>query len=120
MSIKRTTRFTRRKPLYRKKPLAKYSKKPHRMAKRFVPKWSIKVVKERSGNQCERYFMATLANNDLRMWRCRHVAAPIPHHVHPRARGGNHQPENLKDLCIRCHTWVHANPKAATMEGLLK
>lgn len=62
----------------------------------------------RSGGQCEGRIMLV----------CSMGAAQV-HHVIPRGRGGTHDLINLVALCEPCHSWVHANPVAATQRGLL-
>lgn len=41
------------------------------------------------------------------------------HHVILRSRGGVDEAWNLRWLCRAGHTWVHANPEAATARGLM-
>jgi hypothetical protein len=41
------------------------------------------------------------------------------HHRKIRKQGGSNSEDNLADLCIACHQWVHANPEMAYRLGLL-
>ena len=49
--------------------------------------------------------------------RCEHGFFGGPHHRKLRSRGGGHEPENLADLCVSCHSWVHHNIAEATEAG---
>ena len=44
------------------------------------------------------------------------------HHIHARGRGGPLVPGEggLKALCRECHSWAHANTRAARAKGLLR
>lgn len=41
------------------------------------------------------------------------------HHVRRRSQGGGDDAANTRDLCGRCHEWVHAHPAASYELGLL-
>jgi len=41
------------------------------------------------------------------------------HHVRRRSQGGTDDASNTRDLCGRCHDWVHAHPAAAYQLSLL-
>lgn len=67
-----------------------------------------KKVAERSGGRCE--------------GRIEGVCTGAGEHVHHRklrTRGGDNSLTNLMHLCLRCHTWAHANPATSTERGLL-
>lgn len=51
--------------------------------------------------------------------RCREVATEV-HHLVPRSRGGNDDPDNTLALCHPCHARIHANPQWATEMGYLR
>lgn len=63
-------------------------------------------------------------------WRCQATvrgfsheccAALHPHHVLPRARGGDNRLENLLAVCVVAHRLVHdVRPNEATERGLLR
>ena len=59
-------------------------------------------------------------------WLC---AAALPvcsgrpserHHVLRRSQGGSDEAANTRDLCGRCHEFIHANPGWAYANGYLK
>ena len=64
-----------------------------------------RAVREKDGHICQ---------------RC-HGWGTEAHHVATRKRRPDlkHELSNGKTLCLDCHTWVHAHPKAATALGLL-
>lgn len=51
--------------------------------------------------------------------RCGEREAVHKHHRKMRSQGGDNSPENIVDLCLECHGWVHANPAAAYESGWL-
>jgi 5-methylcytosine-specific restriction endonuclease McrA len=107
----RKTPLKTKTPLKRKTPLSPISKNKEKRSKRFVPKAILKAIEERSGGYCERMF------NER---RCPESALPQPHHIKPRSQGGKHEISNLMAVCFECHIWIHANPREAKEQGLLK
>lgn len=67
------------------------------------------AVRKHSGGQCEAGVPLVCTG------RGEHV-----HHMVLRSRGGTHDPELLKDCCLACHGWIHANPTEATERGLMR
>ena len=50
--------------------------------------------------------------------RCRKVPAVDVHEILPRSSlGSMTDPDNLADLCRRCHDWVTLHPRLAEVEG---
>ena len=41
------------------------------------------------------------------------------HHRKLRSQGGDNSPENLIDVCLECHEWIHRNPEISYELGLL-
>ena len=53
--------------------------------------------------------------------RCHAAPSCDVHEIQTRARGGSLlDPDNLACLCRPCHSWVTAEPAAATAEGWLR
>ncbi len=67
-------------------------------------------VKARSGGRCER------KEDDI---RCPRWGTEL-HHIQSRKRLGSDYADNLLDLCLHCHGWVHAHPKLATEQDLMR
>lgn len=42
------------------------------------------------------------------------------HHVRLRSQGGEDTASNLLHLCLRAHTWAHANPARAEQLGIIR
>ena len=57
-------------------------------------------------------------------WTCELCGQKQPlqvHHILPRSRGGQDEPDNWLVVCAwRCHRWIHENPKKAREGGWLK
>lgn len=52
--------------------------------------------------------------------RCRQSEAHDAHEIVPRSAGGSiRDPENIRALCRKCHTEVHAAPAQAKVDGWL-
>jgi hypothetical protein len=68
-------------------------------------------VRGRSEGWCE---VATPACPDERH-RGVHV-----HHVLPRSAGGQHDADNLLNVCAPAHEWIHGNPSASYEQGWLR
>lgn len=66
-------------------------------------------VQQRSGGRCEAQVPKVCKGTG-------HHA----HHVILKARGGPDTAENLMWVCHACHAWIHANPAAATLAGLMR
>jgi hypothetical protein len=49
---------------------------------------------------------------------CWHMADQV-HHRRRRSQGGSNDVDNLLAVCNPCHTWIHANPEASAVAGLL-
>lgn len=67
-------------------------------------------VRGRSGGWCEANTPACPLD--------RHPAFQA-HHILPRSQGGQHDPENLLDVCHLAHDWIHGNPDESRARGLL-
>jgi hypothetical protein len=93
----------KRSPIKRKTPLRARKADPPELIK------AKEIVRQRSGGRCEGRIPSI----------CIGRAAEV-HHVKSRARGGDHDPSNLKDLCTPCHRFVTENLRSATEMGLLK
>ena len=99
---------TKGSTLVTRKPLARSSKPiPARSAKRkkFMKEVRVPLVKSRlgDGKLCD---------------RCNSATAVDVHELLPRSRGGSMtDPNNLRDLCRPCHTWVTDHPRLAEAEG---
>jgi len=114
------------------------SKKPHRLAKRFVPKDVLAEVKKRSGGVCECWILWSHEYGPIPfnkkisacrvaeeyspkhsgVERCIRQAMRQPHHILKRSRGGKHTTENLLDCCSSHHEWIESNDKTAILTGL--
>lgn len=46
--------------------------------------------------------------------------AECRHHILRRSQGGGDDRDNTIDVCSACHRWVHDNPAAALVLGLLR
>lgn len=57
------------------------------------------------------------ARDGFRCARCGAVDELHVHHRIPRGQGGRDYCENLITLCLRCHSWAHANPYKAHEGG---
>jgi hypothetical protein len=55
-------------------------------------------VKDRSGGRCE-------ARTPRCTGRSEHV-----HHRRMRSQGGSNTLDNLLDVCLQCHLYIHSNP----------
>ena len=74
------------------------------------------AVRERSGGYCEAYALArkhamsgTTSFAQLLIDNpCTHQAAHV-HHRKYRSRGGTKSLDNLLDVCLGCHGWIHSN-----------
>jgi HNH endonuclease len=56
-------------------------------------------------------------NKDLTMVACHNRGTHI-HHRKYRSRGGTNAPDNLINVCLDCHSWIHANPERSNALGL--
>lgn len=65
-------------------------------------------VRERSGGLCEARVSPRCSG------RGTHV-----HHRQLRSQGGTNDVENLLDVCVSCHSFIHANPAKSYALGLL-
>lgn len=63
----------------------------------------IAVVDHRARGRCERCGKGALGFDH--------------HHRKLRSRGGGDTASNLVAICRRCHNWVHAHPRQASLEG---
>lgn len=50
---------------------------------------------------------------------CNKKPAVHKHHRKLRSQGGDDTPKNLLDVCLGCHTTIHANPSESYARGLL-
>jgi len=66
------------------------------------------IVKQRSGGNCEARIAGVCTG------RSSHV-----HHRLRKSQGGTDAPENLLDLCLACHGYIHSNPGWSYDEGFL-
>jgi hypothetical protein len=61
------------------------------------------VVDRRAGGRCERCGRGMFVFDH--------------HHRKLRSRGGGDSAANLVAICRRCHNWIHANPRQASVDG---
>ncbi len=62
-----------------------------------IPKESVKIVKERSGGKCEARLLGCVGDGQQL------------HHMKSRGRGGSDHPNNLLDVCFKCHAKITDN-----------
>lgn len=65
-------------------------------------------VRERSGGDCEARLIICTG-------RAQHQ-----HHQLRRSQGGPDTADNLLDLCLRCHSWIHDHVAESVAHGFLR
>lgn len=66
------------------------------------------AVERRSGGRCEARVNGHCAGKGGHL-----------HHKRMRSQGGQHTEENLIDVCMHCHQWIHGHTGWAYDHGLL-
>jgi hypothetical protein len=92
--------------LRRRKPLAGRSKRGYNYHRDYMAQSLL--VKRRSGGFCE-----IIALHD-----CLGQATRFPHHRKLRSQGGSNDLDNLLDVCVNGHYWIHRELPRAHAEAL--